>query len=726
MKKGIVSIIIPVFNRRDELRKCLESIYQQDYENIEVIVVDDCSSEDILGLLKADYPNVRPIKNDIHMGPSFLRNQGIVVSGGEYILFLDSDTEFATKMAISDMVRTLEANGDYGSIGGELVTKENCMLGAYGKKIGFDGQAGSVLARKEGPSLRSCDYLASCNCMVRREVLYKIGGFDPYWEFGGEDMDVGFRISRMGYKNIVWFDAAVLHRRSPKGRSIWETYLYHRSRIRFVIKNFGIVRFLAVSIIDILKVLGFYLILPLKLAIKILLRQGIKKENLLGGLLIFTAYIWNLFKLCQTIKSRKTNFLHDEEIIQYKRIRAASGGLAKNIILYGMTAKIILWFRNFAFLVLRALPRMLQLMACQGYVAYKKRRLKKLTTPTAIIFFVTNKCNFKCKHCFFWQDVNAALGELDIAEIKKIAISLRHPICLSLTGGEPFLRDDLGEICVLFNRLNNAQEIGIATNGFFPERVVNICEYVLRNSNLKSMEVQISLDGLEKTHDNIRGVKGAFSKALQTVRGLEGLQGRFPNLKISLAYTIQKANIHEVEDFIRHILPFRVPIRFNIVRGSSFGTYCLPPEASSEIDPREADSAIIPLTLLEETFEKIRKLNKESDFKFWPKFYQKLIEISLNILRQEKKQLPCYAGIIDAVMYANGDVAMCELTKPFGNVKDFNYDFYKLWQSQDAADMRKLINRCFCIHGCNLTTSLTFKPEAVLARIVERNRKKNQ
>jgi hypothetical protein len=60
-------------------------------------------------------------------------------------------------------------------------------------------------------------------------------------------------------------------------------------------------------------------------------------------------------------------------------------------------------------------------------------------------------------------------------------------------------------------------------------------------------------------------------------------------------------------------------------------------------------------------------------------------------------------------------VSFCELSKPFANIREFDYDFSGLWNSEDAAKMRKLISRCCCIHGCNLTTGLTFEPEMVLA-----------
>ena len=69
--------------------------------------------------------------------------------------------------------------------------------------------------------------------------------------------------------------------------------------------------------------------------------------------------------------------------------------------------------------------------------------------------------------------------------------------------------------------------------------------------------------------------------------------------------------------------------------------------------------------------------------------------------------MDCVAGAYDGVIFPNGDVSLCEFTKPFGNLKETNYDFYKLWSSKKAGNMRKRIRSCACIHSCNLIDSMT-------------------
>jgi hypothetical protein len=109
---------------------------------------------------------------------------------------------------------------------------------------------------------------------------------------------------------------------------------------------------------------------------------------------------------------------------------------------------------------------------------------------------------------------------------------------------------------------------------------------------------------------------------------------------------------------------------------------------------------------LEEIFRFIDKKNSASDFKFWDLKEKRVIELSLKTIQKKTRQLPCYAGLLEGTLYSNGDVAFCEFTKPFGNVRDFGFNFHKLWNSDQANGARKLITKCSCIHSCTLGTAL--------------------
>ena len=310
--------------------------------------------------------------------------------------------------------------------------------------------------------------------------------------------------------------------------------------------------------------------------------------------------------------------------------------------------------------------------------------------------------------------------ELSIDEIRKIACSLDHPVSLSLTGGEPFLRKDLTEIIRAFYEGCGTREVGIATNGTFEATTVETVSSVLEQGFLSNLSVQISLDGLEKVHDAIRGINGAFKKAMSTLKALNKIRKRYPNFYLKTALSIQKRNITELEKFVEYLLPLNIPLRFNIVRGGGFGVFDLPKNASSGFDPRDEGSSFLSLDEIKNAYVWLKNKSDKSLFHFWPARQQKIWELSIKMLEEGRSEMPCYANTMESVLYANGDVAFCELSKTYANIREYNYDFRRIWKIEEADRMRKLIGRCCCIHGCNLTTGLTFDPETVVTTLTER------
>ncbi|MBJ6723686.1 radical SAM protein [Geomesophilobacter sediminis] len=360
----------------------------------------------------------------------------------------------------------------------------------------------------------------------------------------------------------------------------------------------------------------------------------------------------------------------------------------------------------------RNLPGPIRAQIVEGFVRRKLRRIKLLQSPTALIFFITARCNNRCAHCFYWQDLNASCDELSLEEIGTVASTLRHPVHLSLTGGEPFLRNDVGEIARLFVERNRCRNLALATNGYLTERIVATCREIL-HLPLDTLSVQVSLDGLEETHNEIRGVRDGYRRAVETIQALQQLSREEPRFSVAVSITIQKRNLDEVLPLTERLVELGVPIRYALVRGQHFGTYGLPPEAANDIDPLEGEAAVVDLNRLEGLFGEIGARNAAAPYRFWSERQQEKIRISLAMMARKERQLPCYAGKVDGVIYANGDVALCELTKPVGNLREHGLDVARLWSSEPAQAMRARIRNCFCIHGCNLTTSMTFDPKVV-------------
>jgi len=365
--------------------------------------------------------------------------------------------------------------------------------------------------------------------------------------------------------------------------------------------------------------------------------------------------------------------------------------------------------------IYQLLPQALQKKALEIYVNNKIEGLKNLVTPTALIFFITNRCNMKCAHCFYHDELNTtkASNELKLDEIEKIAASLKKPINLSLTGGEPFIRNDVVDICRVFSEKNGCRNFGLATNGYYIEKTVTACRTILETLPIDTFTVQISLDGMQEVHDEIRVIRHGFDKAVDTIKQLAELSKEYSNFSVRVSITIQNKNIDDVLNMVDYIKAFEVPVKFALVRGQHFGTYNLPISVANAYDPLESDAPLLDMSRLDGLFAEIKKRNDESDFKFWTERQQEKIRISLDMIKNKKSDIPCYAGKVDGVLYSDGEVALCELTKNVGNIRDFDLNFERVWNSEQANKYRKGITKCSCIHGCNLTTGMTFNPKIV-------------
>jgi len=111
----MISVVIPAFNRADSLTRCVESVIHQRFDGLELIVVDDGSTDgsaELLRRLKEQYPEMTLITNPGNCGVNFARNRGIEKASGEFILFLDSDDELAAGSLIK-IAGTIDSNPGY-------------------------------------------------------------------------------------------------------------------------------------------------------------------------------------------------------------------------------------------------------------------------------------------------------------------------------------------------------------------------------------------------------------------------------------------------------------------------------------------------------------------------------------------------------------------------------------------------------------------------------------
>ena len=153
-----------------------------------------------------------------------------------------------------------------------------------------------------------------------------------------------------------------------------------------------------------------------------------------------------------------------------------------------------------------------------------------------LVMAVTYQCNSRCRMCNIWKKNQA--GSLTADDYNKIPAGLSN---INITGGEPFLRNDLDQVLFVIHKTCPKAKIIISTNSFATELIIEKMR-IIRNI-IPDLGIAISLDGMGKTHDEIRGVPGGFDKVMLTVAGLKNIG--IKNLR--LAFTLGDYNIEELK-----------------------------------------------------------------------------------------------------------------------------------------------------------------------------------
>ncbi len=358
-------------------------------------------------------------------------------------------------------------------------------------------------------------------------------------------------------------------------------------------------------------------------------------------------------------------------------------------------------------------------MNYKRYLKYGTRMfVKRGASPIYFVFFVTDFCNARCKHCLLAEHRPTTKSrELTIDEIERVSASMDDMLFFTPTGGEPFLRQDLAEIVKIFYRNNHAANVGIPTNGSLTGRVIETTESMLKACPGLDLHIDVSLDGVGEQHDEIRQFPGLFERATQTYKELRLLEKHYPNFSTCVEITVSAYNqdqLLEIYDYLTHKVGVNTVFTL-LTRGA----------------PRDPGAKGFDIAKYEELHAVLERDNKARMLSGYYKMpFSDLLNakrivrprIIAKTVRERRYQIPCYAGSLGGAMFSEGQVLPCELQvdKAIGNVRDVDYDFKKLWFSPRADELRRWIRdtKCFCTYECFLTVNILFNP-LVLPRVLK-------
>ncbi len=304
-----------------------------------------------------------------------------------------------------------------------------------------------------------------------------------------------------------------------------------------------------------------------------------------------------------------------------------------------------------------------------------------MKNPIDAVLAITYLCNSRCKMCDIWQ--KKPQKELNPEEYLKLPKCLKD---INISGGEPFLRNDLVEIIQNIKTACPRARIIISTNGFLSEIIYRQMKKILEiNPNIG---VAVSIDGIGKIHNEIRGVDNGYQKVLKTIENLKLLKVK----SIKIAFTVMGENIKEMEKV------------YNFAQEQNLEFTCAAAQNSEHYFGAE-NQKIQNKEDLKNQFKKIifQELKKNNLKNFARAYFTRgLCEFAL----KQKRILPCQAAKDFFFLDPQGNIYPCLVSNLIiGNIKEEKIE--KIWHSEKAEEIRKKIKNCQrCWMICTARTSI--------------------
>lgn len=277
---------------------------------------------------------------------------------------------------------------------------------------------------------------------------------------------------------------------------------------------------------------------------------------------------------------------------------------------------------------------------------------------------VTYRCNARCTMCNRYKAPSKPDEEISIETIKK----LPKMYFTNITGGEPFIREDLPEI--VRELYKKSDRIVISTNGFFTDRIIKLCE------EFPNVGIRISIEGLEETNNKIRGLDDGFNRGYSTLKKL--VEMKHPD--VGFGMTVQDANAKDLVS----LYDLSNELNMEFATASLHNSFYFV----------EAKNIIKDRMMVAKEFEKL--INKLLESKSPKKWFRAYFNHGLiNYIFGQKRLLPCDMAFDTFFIDPYGDVMPCNGTKDkeiMGNLNEQSWD--ELWNSEQANKVRNKVRHC--------------------------------
>ncbi|MDD5281875.1 MAG: radical SAM protein [Candidatus Omnitrophica bacterium] len=321
-----------------------------------------------------------------------------------------------------------------------------------------------------------------------------------------------------------------------------------------------------------------------------------------------------------------------------------------------------------------------------------------------LVFFVTARCNAACTFCLRERLPDAAKmeenTELTIDEIGRIASHMQSLAHVLISGGEPFMRNDLDQIIRSFYTRSHTRFVTIPTNGYFSDEIEDKVSRILHENRDLFLQIQISINGTQDVHDNTKRLPLSFMHLKETCGRLKKLRHSFSNLRLASITVISdslKGNMPDLVAFLEKDLFF-------------FDNYYLTPVIQKNGWPIE--NPLLPED--KEAWMCLKSKQQRRFLSFWDAYAYCTLRRSQYVINRAMKRktamVDCTAARRFVVLKQNGQVFPCEFPQSgaIGNLRDFQYDIMRLLRCDRSRHIRDAIvtHKCYCCWGCAMNINL--------------------
>lgn len=319
-----------------------------------------------------------------------------------------------------------------------------------------------------------------------------------------------------------------------------------------------------------------------------------------------------------------------------------------------------------------------------------KPRISKVTIP------ITYECNQKCQTCGIWttyrQDPKKKSLEITPFEFSKFC-SNNDLLWIAFTGGEPFLRPDMGVI--LGTAMKSCRLVSITSNGFSPSKIFVGVTKALSMSDKSVLAINISMNGSKTIHDEIASTPGSFDRARDTLKALKEIGN--PRLKVGVSYTTSKFNKWEFTTYLREMQDIGIGLE-NI-------TFGMGQDSPSYYQDGLIKGSVAP----DKTY--IQDFAKEIAFKMDGGLDPYVLISKRYLAEYYKEPYPkCVAAQYSLMLDPFWNVYPCMFycpSKPCGNLRDVDFDISKL----DLSSCKSIVKTCVgCWTPCESYSTIVFRP----------------